>query len=265
MKIYRAGDYIYYEDGNIKFHCGKYDVSFFDKGNNKIEIRFNISNIPVLAANGNKYSDLNKTYSVFAVLNSKGTAYGSTYMDVVNGINGVDESSLALISIDYAHHERHEGDAFVLHDWEDLGAEDYVDYRIVVPETLKYPHMLLEIATEAESNFYFYEGVTILSPGTAVTSFNANRNSNSVSSLTFTKIDNTSEANANLDTGTATATLLMIGRVGSSRTAGGQVGTRDELILKSNTIYSIRILNLDNSASRWINVSLDWYEHTDKL
>jgi len=50
--------------------------------------------------------------------------------------------------------------------------------------------------------------------------------------------------------------------LGSSKTSGGGVRDNEEILLKQNTKYLLRIIE-PNIAATNINWVLDWYEHTN--
>jgi hypothetical protein len=120
--------------------------------------------------------------------------------------------------------------------------------------------MTIEFDTESETDWYFYEDVTINVAGTEVTPVNHNRNSTNTSGLTVKVITNTTTANANADTAVAAATTLMHGIAGAGKKVGGQGGARNEFILKQNEDYSLRFIA---TAAGYVSFHLDWYEHTN--
>jgi hypothetical protein len=65
---------------------------------------------------------------------------------------------------------------------------------------------------------------------------------------------------ANADTNVTGATLLESGIAGSGK-QGGNHERDNELILKQNTLYCLRMIA--NTAG-YINYELEWYEHTNR-
>jgi hypothetical protein len=175
-----------------------------------------------------------------------------------------DRTTNAIKTVPYEHYEIHVGSHYFIYTTIDIPADDWLDIQIVTPNTTRWAHFVPYVASEAGIDSFIYEGVTILQAGTAITPLNRNRNSANTSGLTFASIINTSEANANLDTSIEGALLIGAATSGSGRNVGGEVEGRNEIILKQNTAYSIRIHSLDNTATKYVNLLLTWYEHTNK-
>lgn len=175
----------------------------------------------------------------------------------VTGLN-VDEITNALVTIAFPHHETHEGDNYFVRDVIDLPLNNVWDIQITTPNTARWGHAVLDIDVESETEFWVYEGVTINVAGTAITPRNRNRNVADGSVLTVAGIQNTSLANANADTAVAGATPLAHGIVGSGNRTGGMAGSRQEIILKQNTLYAIRF---SASTAGYVNYLFDYYEH----
>jgi hypothetical protein len=173
---------------------------------------------------------------------------------------GIDAVSGARNTIPYEHHEIHGGSAYFVLDVVDLAINNIRDIQITTPDTTKWAHWLFDFKTENETDWYFYENVTINTAGTAHVALNADRNSANTSGLTIKYIDNTSLANANADTAVAGATTLLHGISGAGRDGGVQ-DRGMEKILKQNEDYSIRFIA---SAAGHITYHLVWYEHTSR-
>jgi len=177
-----------------------------------------------------------------------------TGVDYVAGKSGVDASTETLQTIDYSHHEVHSGSAFLVWDRKDLSNAAVQDYSIVTPNTTKWPHLILEITSEAEACVQLYEVPTLSADGTPFTAYNKNRNSAKVAT---TIVNDTPAVTA---TGT---TIIFEDQWGSGKQVGGGSRGVEEFILKQNTKYLIRITNLTTS-SNFISVHFNWYEHTNK-
>ena len=171
----------------------------------------------------------------------------------------IDNTTKTLQIIDYNHHEIHAGNHYFISDVVTIPINNVVDIQITAPNTLKWSHFLGSIDCEDETEFYFYENVSIITPGTTLTPKNNNRNSSNTSGMTFAIIANTDVANANIDTVVAGAIELEHGIVGSGR-IGGIRSRDDEIKLKQNTSYTLRLIA--NTAG-YVNFYLTWYEHTD--
>ncbi len=175
--------------------------------------------------------------------------------------NAKDGATNALNTVDYAHHEIHSGSHYYLKSYLDFATNAVIDVRITTPNTTKYLHLLPIAQTQTEFLYHIYEGVEIDVAGTAVTPTNRNRNSSNTSVATIDVITNTSTSNANADTDISGATDIYPGITGSGKKAGGEMRGSNEVVLRANTIYSLRLVC--NSAG-WADYIIDWYEHTDK-
>ena len=170
-----------------------------------------------------------------------------------------DSTTNAALTIDYQHHEIHDGDHFFIEQVVDISINNVYDIQWTTPNTTKWEHFVLELNCSAETLWYIYEGATILTAGTAKPTFNNNRNSIKTSTATLAVIANTTLANANLDTAVAGATEIAHGITGAGRTGGNTIRDR-EIILKQNTIYCIRFIA---TAAGYVNYFMSWYEHTN--
>lgn len=200
----------------------------------------------------------------------KTTKYQSPESDKarIYGYNGtsyypisIDESTRAITTIEYEHHEIHGGSHFECINVVDLAINNVRDIQITTPNTTKWAHLIFTFDTEAETDWYLYENVTINTPGTGVTPFNNDRNSANTSDLTVAVIDNTSTANANADTAVAAATELMHGIAGAGKKSGGGETRAQEIILKQNEDYTLRFIA---TAAGYVDYNLQWYEHVSK-
>lgn len=172
----------------------------------------------------------------------------------------MDASTHTLQIIGYEHHEIHGGSHYFVSNVVDLGVGDYFDLQITTPNTTAWAHFYFTIEVEAETEWVFYENVTINTAGTSVTPVNNNRNSANSSALTVATITNADEADANADTAVASATRLGRGFVGAGRNSGADNQNR-EIVLKQNEDYSLRIIA---TAAGFVDYTLEWYEHVNK-
>lgn len=173
---------------------------------------------------------------------------------------GIDASTQALIMVDYEHHEIHGGSHYFIKDVVDLALNNVIDIQFTTPDVTKWNHLTFSITCESETEWFIYEGASIVAAGTTLPAINNNRNSLNTTQNTVDLQDNTSLANANADTDVSGATELAHGIVGSGKD-GGTNGRSEEIITKQNTIYCFRAIA--NSAG-FVDVSLEWYEHTNK-
>lgn len=170
-----------------------------------------------------------------------------------------DSYTTAFRVMEYEHHEIHAGDSYSYMEAVDQTINHVYDIQITTPNTTKWAHFTFNFSVENETDWYFYENVTINLAGTTVTLLNADRNSTNTAGLTIKVITNTTTANANADTAVAGATTVAHGITGDKK-AGGDVNGRHEIILKQNEDYSIRFIA---TVAGWVSFHLDWYEHTN--
>jgi hypothetical protein len=167
---------------------------------------------------------------------------------------GGDRTTGAAIAVDYAHHEIHEGDAFQVSHAEDIGSSSTYKFLITTPDTTKWIHMFAFAIAEIEAEIRVYEAPTTPSAGSDLTAYNKNRNSAAVTGLTAIKRGIATVADG---------TLIQTVHIGSGRTAGGDVRSENEWVLKQNTSYVIAIQNFSGSAANYCTLVLNWYEHTN--
>lgn len=103
-----------------------------------------------------------------------------------------------------------------------------------------------------------YEAVTADENGTLLPAINNNRNSTNTA-LTKIRLDPTNV----VTTEAAILRASIIGTAGgTSQRSGGTIERLSECILKKNTKYLIRIVNLGNSTNN-LNYACSWYEVQD--
>ena len=150
------------------------------------------------------------------------------------------DSAGAQITIDTYHHELHEGEAFgVEHVYSGVVDAANADMRLTTGDMQ--PHILFEVATSGKAEVKFYQDA-VLGTGTAQT------------------VNNRDLAKANLTGVTCgvSPTVTSVGNLifdevlpGGTKNAsvGGSTSTRDEWMLKANTVYLIRVVNKAGSAN----------------
>lgn len=167
----------------------------------------------------------------------------------------IDASTHSLQVVDYSHHERHGGSAFFYMDSVELGSGGVQDYLITTPNTTKWGHLTFQGSGSAITQIDLYEGADRTGT-TPQTVFNANRNSATAADLTVHK---------GQSGGSTDGTRIWTRKSGSSSSqsrTGNEAKHEQEIILKQNTKYLLRITS--STASNLTNLMLDWYEHTDK-
>lgn len=172
----------------------------------------------------------------------------------------LDKITNALVTVDYAHHEIHDGDTFMYHDVIASLADTVVqDYWIVTPNTTRWAHIGHMLESTGPITLQIFEGADRTSAKAEQAVFNRNRNKGAAT----TKIYKNNATGAS--SGGATDGTLIVwwkGGISNNKTVNGTtVGTSNEKILKQGTNYIFRITS--GMDSNLISLSFDWYEHTD--
>lgn len=158
----------------------------------------------------------------------------------------------SLRTVDYPHHEIHSGSHFFYCDAITLADTVVQDYLITTPNSTKFAHMVLILDGSSITQFQIFEG-SDKTGTTAQTVFNSNRNSATTPTVTVHKA---------VSGGTTDGTSLCMYKSGSSTNqsrSGAGVRSEDEIILKANTKYIIRVTS--GAAANLVNVRFVWYEH----
>ncbi len=171
---------------------------------------------------------------------------------------GFDELLKALVVIPSSHSHIHDGHRFFYSELITLASAGTRDILIATPDTTKWAHFTeLSIAGNKETNVKVYEDTTTSADGTGLTEINRNRNSGTVNTTVLTHTPTVS------DVGTLIFEVQFGEATGpASSRAGGAGATRQEVILKQNTKYLIRITSAANDND--ISNFFDWYEHTSE-
>jgi hypothetical protein len=155
------------------------------------------------------------------------------------------------VTILFEHHQVHEGEAYeYVYPLTALGSGNNLDFRLVVPtyaNVLHGPHFYFEMDCLSQTSYYLYEGATFSAPGTAQNVYNRNRNSANIPGMGVYLAPTTS----------TTGTKLTEGVIGDG-TVGGNGNAQEEFVLKSNTLYLLRLTA--NAASDSVCVRMKWYE-----
>jgi hypothetical protein len=135
---------------------------------------------------------------------------------------------------DFLNHQIHEGETHHAIDQQLTLNATTVKYGITVPvytPTIAAPHLEVAVDTfDGWARVDIYEGATFTG-GTLLTKYNKNRNSATVDATTITK-----------GVTSTNGTLIDSFFVGGGVKAASSSGTRDEWVLKSNTIYRIDVI-----------------------
>ena len=159
------------------------------------------------------------------------------------------DSDGALLGIDRAHQEIHDGNAFgVSHVFS--GVADAANSDVRFSTSTRQPHVLFQVAASGKAQMALYQGA-VLGTGTAVTVNNRDLSKAEATGVTF----------GHSPTVTSVGALLFseILPGGSKNSAvGGSASARDEWMLKASTVYLIRVTNRSGAASE-ISVGASGY------
>jgi len=183
-----------------------------------------------------------------------------------------DASTNALITVDYPHHEIHEGDHFfVVYSVASLGAmttpDDTITLSFTTPDTTEWAHFAFEVKGSAGWRVRLIENST--TGGTTgatgrLAILNSNRNSAATSSLISdgdSGVAGYVGYDATLALGGTTLIDEYIEGSGLAFSSGARTGSRDEIILKQDTNYQVSVFGTDTNPA---TLHLSWYEHTDE-
>lgn len=174
----------------------------------------------------------------------------TTIMDGAGNEAEIDDVGQALIGIDFAHHEIHEGNHYFVSGYTEKDTSETMAFALTTNATA-HVHMTWSIAASLKTNVKVYEGSTVTG-GTAVIPYNSNRNSSNTSTVTLVSNPTVS------GTGTLIASSGF-GAVGNKLSSfGGSTDRESEIILKTSTCYRWLITSEDdNNVLDYIG---SWYE-----
>lgn len=187
-----------------------------------------------------------------------------------------DDSTWALTTIEYEHHEIHSGSSFTCNYSQtvtDLNDRSIIAFK--TPNTTKYLHITVAASATAVSTASIIEAPTITADeGTTLVIFNRRRVGEPTTSTVWNTSTNPDEQNSamyfsiadmgEVTSGTVVAKIPLGASTSPVKSIGGLSRAQQEWVLKPNTLYAFEVKSLDASDNtHWIE--LDWYEHTDKV
>ena len=172
-----------------------------------------------------------------------------------------DGISNAIRTIDYSHHEIHDGSHFYIKGFttlgNDPGVDDILRVTLTTPDTGSWAHFVWSIRSTGILEISLEEAPSGgMANGSPVTPLNNNRNSTKTSGIVIS---------SGTDVATNPGTELdkdKWGVAGFKDDAGGGAARTDELILKQNTIY-LRTFT-SSTAANIVQFKASWYEHTNR-
>jgi len=167
----------------------------------------------------------------------------------------IDPSTNSLQTVTYAHHEIHSGTHYFYREMHSVAKNATLDHLIVTPNTTKWSHMTIGVANNVSTiNITLYEDTTTSADGSLEDSFNRNRN----------VADNNTTEIYEAPTVTGVGTPIATWTLGAGKNSpGGEARDSEEIVLKQNAKYLFRVVE-PNVAATTVNLTFDWYEHTDK-
>ena len=180
-----------------------------------------------------------------------------------------DDSTQALMTVDYPHHEKHEGDDFfVVYSVASVGAltspNDTMTLTFTTPNTTKWAHFTFRANGTAGWRIRIIEAPTggATSQTGIMAAYNSNRNITSLSTIkTIGGTAGSVSYDATLATGGTTLWDEYIHGTSGPQSAGDSGGHDEEIILKQNTTYQLSMFGTDATPG---TLKMGWYEHTDK-
>lgn len=168
----------------------------------------------------------------------------------------LDEITRALITLDYVHHEVHEG---VMYSTTDTVAANTttVKWQIHTANTTKYAHLVFNLSCTGEATFLVTEG-SDRTDGTALEEVNRRRVG--VPNVAETIVTRTPTGGSTDGALTIFSTRSGITGVAAKAIESGAARAENEWILKPNTKY---VISITTYADVYVTCKLDWYEHIE--
>ena len=184
----------------------------------------------------------------------------------------VDSVSGALITITQAHHETHEGDAFVADFLDESMADDdtiVLVFKTMTGSTMR-AHMITQFSTLVGGDLKLWEGATwTAESGTSINIRNRKRGASMDSSglladqaqAGFVAADVIHANPTGLNTGSAVLLQDIVAWGKKDKLLAGGSRDNDEWLLKPDTQYAV-VFTAEGGSNK-AHVILNWYEHTD--
>lgn len=170
-------------------------------------------------------------------------------VDLAGNIAEIDGVTKTLQTMNYEHHEIHEGNHYNYADYDnDVASSEIINFVMTTPNTATRIHFYFNIFSSLGATLELFEG-TVATGGASIAPRNNERNSDNESTVTLVKDPTIT------NDGVRASGFL----VGANREAG-MIDRDREFVLKQNTSYLVRITSLANSNG--ISWDAEWYEHT---
>lgn len=170
---------------------------------------------------------------------------------------GRDPTNKAMIEESHGLFKINEGDAYFINYSADAGVGASVEIRLAVPDTSKWPHLVIGVCSSGRADAYFYEGTTKTHVAeNALAPVCRNRNILTASGMTICHTPGGSGDGTQIDK-TPVETKL----AGYKSLTGPQPDRLSKMILKQNTVYLLKVTS--SVGSNTIDVNLNWSEHAN--
>jgi len=173
----------------------------------------------------------------------------SQVRDAEGDVADIEDNS--LVTIAKAHERVHNGEVYYLKDFVDVANGGSNTFLVVTANTPSNAHLFVTFAAEGESDLVAFKDTTYASTGSAVTVYNRD--------LSLTGVGTTISIYSS-PTGVTNGTRIWGVRLGSGRTAGGDINDSLGWILKSNTVYSLTVENRVAGSATAFDYQFDWFE-----
>jgi hypothetical protein len=180
------------------------------------------------------------------------TTEGGVLLTNITDSNGdiveIGAATRAIITVDYARHEVHEGDFFEYVNAQNLTNSQTISFLVITPDTTKWAHFGFKVDGESEFDLQMFIDATPDNIGSIVSNpavINANNNASAVHTTMLYE--------APVLGAGSKGTLIKRWHGGSGKSAGGSAGTITEVILKQNTKYWFDVTNstVSNNFVTW--------------
>lgn len=163
-----------------------------------------------------------------------------------------DQPTSAQTIVDHTHHEVHEGSHYYFHITSNIGSAVTSNLFIITPNTKKWIHMNWTFSSLEDTHFKAFE-VCDGTTDAALTVYNSDRNSSNTAGLIIAPVASITTA----------GTLMWQDYLPADKFGSAESRADNEMILKQDTWYNLRILS--EAASNIVTIKLHWYELTSHV
>ncbi len=161
----------------------------------------------------------------------------------------IDASTSSLNTVDFEHHQIHNGSSFTASRHVTHGAGASPNILIVTPNNAKWAHLVFQVISDDVVEVVLYEAPDYAGGG-AMAEYNRDRNSGTAAGLVLT-----SDAT---NSGGGKGTALWTFKAGANKTVTTSESGRFEFILAQDEKYLIEAVGANGDV---ITMLMDWYEH----